>query len=173
MIAAFEKYSKEIIRQTWGGAPDYLASRLSKANASRRRLFLYRRKHRDILRGSEDDSPAQSPLSSLQETYSTFSGSPQTAVNAIPLVETTAPKVIPNSQARSSVAKATTFIESQFKPATSSKAATSIGGTSIASMFSHSRLPPPPKVPKTRTQFECPYCCQLVSTSVLSKSAWR
>ncbi|KAF1845081.1 uncharacterized protein K460DRAFT_394818 [Cucurbitaria berberidis CBS 394.84] len=173
-IESFEKYSLQIVQQRCPGAAEYLHHRLSKANASRRRLFLYRRKHQDILNGRRHSSPKRRPSMSQRQTQETFSALPETKSKASQLVpESSTPQKHSDSQAQSSIAKATSFVESQFKPDASSKAASSIGGTSVASIVDHSRLPPPPRVPKTRTQFECPYCCQLVPTSILGKGAWR
>lgn len=172
-IASFEKYSQDVIRQMCGGAPDYLVRRLAAANASRRRLFLYRRKHQDILHGHEHSHKSPSPMASRVGTRSIPSIVQDVDAKPSSTFLDDRPHVTPSIHAQSSIARATSFVESQFKPATSSKAATSVGGTSIASMFCHSRLPPPPKVPKTRPQFECPYCCQLVSTTILKKTTWR
>lgn len=174
VIEKFEKFSLEIVQQSYRGAASYLHQRLSRANAARRRLFLFRRKHQDILHGRNYNSPKRRPSLSHQETQRTFSIVHDAEPKAIPFVSgSTTPGMHPDSQAQRSNAKATTFIESQFKPSTSSKAPSSVGGTSIASILDHSRFPPPPKVPATRTQFECPYCCQLVPTSVLNKTRWR
>jgi hypothetical protein len=173
-IGVFEDYSLKVIQQCCRGSADFLHHRLSKANASRRRLFLFRRKHQDVLNGRRNSSPKRRLSLSRQETQKTFSVMPDPGPKAIPIVsEPSKPRTDANSRVQSSIAKATSFVESQFKPDTSSKAASSIGGTSVASMLGQSRLPPPPKVPKTRAEFECPYCCQLLPTKILNKRLWR
>lgn len=173
-IASFEEYSLEIIRQVCPGVPDYLLRRLGMANAARRRLFLFRREHMEMLHGGEQE-PAQSRSSiSRRNIQVSTSALPQEVTDKKPMLpEPPKTSPDPHSRPQSSIAKATSFVESQFKPNASSKAASSVGGTSVASMFSHSRLPPPPKIPTTRKHFECPYCCQLVSTAVLSRNSWR
>ena len=172
-IRIFEEYSLQLIKQYCPGSADFLHHRLSKANAARRRLFLFRRKHQDILNGRRD-GPLKRLSLSRPETHKAFSAMLESESEVVPIAsESPKLRTDASSQIQSSIAKATSFVESQFKPDTSSKAASSIGGTSVASMLGQSRLPPPPKVPNIRTEFECPYCCQLLPTSILTKSLWR
>ena len=68
--------------------------------------------------------------------------------------------------------RATTFAESKFQPDAPSVASSSLGGSSVSSLFQKSRLPLPPRVHRRREYFECPYCCQLVPIKFLQKRHW-
>ncbi|KAF1815309.1 hypothetical protein P152DRAFT_181671 [Eremomyces bilateralis CBS 781.70] len=172
-IEAFEQFCFAVIQSKWRNADESLQKRLAKVNASRRRLFLYRMKHQKVL-GSRRRSSAKSksslPLQEVQLTHSTAAPLQQTSIisEEPPMIEDK-----PGSAMEESVAKASSFVESKFQPDTSSKASTSIGGTSVGSVFGRSRFPPPPYIPESRAEFECPYCCQLTSTRMLAKGHWK
>lgn len=170
-VEVFELFSLKVISTQTNSTPNFLIHRLSRSNASRRRLFLYRRKHQEFLSGKPQE-PARRRPSTIKVENDGSESEQQPAV--LPLRSTPAvSQVTAESRVQSSVAKATSFVESAFREDRSSKAAGSFAGTSIASSVAEARLPPPPKVRESGNNFECPYCCQLVSVQTLRRKYWR
>jgi hypothetical protein len=58
----FEAYSLRIVQHKFEGTSEVLQLRLSKANAARRRQFLYRRHRHEVLSTRRHESPEKPPL---------------------------------------------------------------------------------------------------------------
>ncbi|KAF2117449.1 hypothetical protein BDV96DRAFT_644867 [Lophiotrema nucula] len=173
-IQVFERVSFEIIQAKHRGASDQILHRLSKSNAARRRLFLFRRKHQEVLSGTSGQAATKRPSLTRKETQGSGTIVPGTEQTSMPSHSTAAvSRVTKRSQVDSSVARASMFDESAFRPENSSKAPSSFAGTSVASLLAKARLPPPPHVKVVGNEFECPYCCQLISSKMLERRNWR
>lgn len=170
----FEAYILQVIKHKFGGAPEAIQSRLSKANGARRKLFLYRRHRQEILSNKRHSSPERRSLIASQAAPESISAQPDNSAEVSSANRNPPPLAgIDDGSIELPVEEATTFAESRFQPEESFKTASSLGGTSLASFFSKSRLPLPPKVSQSQKYFECPYCYQLTSTKFLQKRNWR
>lgn len=170
----FEQFIFEMVRHKFPKAHENLQRRISRANAARRRLFLYRKHRKDVLSAKRHVSPQRQAAAIEDKEQNIVLDHLEVAseVDIDRMIEVEKqkfdqadPQPLPN--------KATTFAESKFQPDAPSIAPTSTGGSSVSSFLTQSRLPPPPKVKTTGDMFECVYCYQLVPTKLLEKRLWR
>ncbi|KAF2736406.1 hypothetical protein EJ04DRAFT_575373 [Polyplosphaeria fusca] len=173
-IELFEDFSRKLIARRFENCEEFLRERLSRCNADRRQLFLYRRKHQDILYGKVQKPKARRPSVNRRQTQNSNSAAPEAKLSNVPSqMKTGIPKVFSESNFVSTVAKATSFAESKFQADRPSEPASSRVGTSVASSVDRSRLPPPPSFIKTGNDFECPYCCQLIAAKMVERKRWK
>ncbi|OAL46683.1 hypothetical protein IQ07DRAFT_590224 [Pyrenochaeta sp. DS3sAY3a] len=170
----FEQFIFEIIRHKFPKAQEDLQRRLSRSNAARRRLFLYRKHRKDVLSTKRHTSPQRQTVTIADKEQDIvldhFEPVSEANIDSMIKVEEKSineadPQPFPN--------KATTFAESKFQPDALSATQSSTGGSSVSSFLTQSRLPPPPRVKTTGEMFECFYCYQLVPTKLLQKRLWR
>lgn len=172
VVNAFKSYTLELITRKLGSTPDFLKQRLSRANASRRQLFLFRKRHQNVLSTRRRQLPEQ--RASLEHKDHEFEQDALEApeMDPTPTSKPPFPQKAPESKL-SLIEKATTFPGSRFEPPRSLKPASSVGSSTMTGILDNARFPPPPKVINTGNFFECPYCCQLTPVRDLQKKHWR
>ncbi|PVH91950.1 hypothetical protein DM02DRAFT_309352 [Periconia macrospinosa] len=182
VVQSFERFTLDLVRVRLDGTKPFLQHRLAKANAARRRLFLYRLEHQEVLRYRHDHQHPHDVKKKQQfppqDIHYNTSYIPTHPPN---------PSVSRKSQNKKTVAfgnpppmpptevsaRATTFVESEFRLSTSSKAPIADNGTSIRGVLGNGRLPAPPKIPAARKEFECKFCCQLIPAKFAKKNEWQ
>jgi hypothetical protein len=131
----FEAYSLRIVQHKFERTSEVLQLRLSKANAARRRLFLYRRYRHEVLSTRRHESSERPPLAP-PVVPDAASGQPDTTIAfGVATEDLHSARQTDDDSHHRPIEKATTFAESRFQPDAPSVAPSSLGGSSVSSFF--------------------------------------
>ncbi|KAL2049167.1 hypothetical protein ABVK25_010596 [Lepraria finkii] len=170
----FQTYAVERIRRAYPQATDFLVRRLGNAVSQRRRHFMYervRRKRRTLVTHALD--PADTLPPTQKRAKEALEASSSTSLGSAGVVKTHS-KYDPSSLAtgQPSDFTATTYIPRDDE----SDHGRSVVSTSTMATFIQDKeleIPPVPESGTTGKDFECPYCCTIVTAKTGSEKAWK
>jgi hypothetical protein len=165
----FEQYTLQRIRFRYSQLEPRLAERVGKSISRRRRLFMYRRRHREKLQVVEEDLLRERGLTS-RHIISNPNAIPQSEINESSLIQPSMPPATLNPRSIFSQTTATEYVAGvEITPEASSIAPTSVvSGVSMESDFCI-----PPIVSADEKDFECPYCFCILSGKHKKKKLWE
>ncbi|KAF1810425.1 hypothetical protein P152DRAFT_491441 [Eremomyces bilateralis CBS 781.70] len=177
-IQAFEDFVWQWVGLRFKDTSPALRRRLTQVNAIRRRRFLYLVEHQKHLRGKKFDflrlalsgSPPGSQYAASARISTTARSKPPE-----PNIDLQVPAILQRDAIDTApgLGDATTFVGSNVQTEASSMFTPS-SPSSVGSVFDKLCIPPPPKIPQGRPEFECPYCFQMLPADHgLSRKKWR
>lgn len=171
---AFEQYAFARISHQFPDAPLQIVQKLASAITFRRRRFLYRSSHQNKLSShavQPNKSPMNLPLLNTQE-HSTIVGQ-RSQVTISPAQKPSNNRHLKNGQ--HSTTTATFFPASNFRIGSVLNARSTVTTSFAPALDSLASVPIPdaPPLAAGSKEFECPYCCIMLSIEESSGSNWR
>jgi len=168
-----EQYACQVVKHRCPHASEGLVSKMAKTIVMRRKRFLYRRHHQSKLSFSS---------SNVRPVVSTEQSHKASSVTRMPLGDKLLPANSSPIEQRTRIGKgppsattASMFPAGRFQPdavfATKSVISTAIFAPDESA--DAVQVPPPPRIPLGKKEFECPYCCVMVPIKEARPSQWR
>lgn len=173
VIDVFREWCLRILSLKFKTASPAILERIAHANAERRRIFLYRRKHQKKLMGRRESAPSETrdtaPLTlRLHESYAASN-----IVNGVdPMGRSSTRSIAEQSLALSRTTASRVIREDYHYAATMISTVVSAAPSTQIPISSHI-CPPAPKVATGAQEFFCPYCCRVHPASERSGKKWR
>jgi hypothetical protein len=163
----FEQFTLKRIRARYSELTEHLAERLAKSISRRRRLFLYRRRHRKKLEVVERESHNLPIFPEVgQSVDSKATVQPHEDIPMQP--EKRAPTLVSGK-----LFSQTTATEYAPRPETPSEASSIISASMISGISKESEVCIPPVLPADGNNFECPYCFCILYGKTQHKKLWE
>ena len=167
IFVLFEQFTIKRIQLRYPELPEYLATRLAKWISRRRRLFLYRRRHRRKLEIIEQDSHNLPVLLNAGQIVDAGTSLPHH--EDIPThSEHRAPTFLSRT-----ILSQTTATEYVPRPETPSEGGSVVSVSMISGISKESEICIPPVLPADGKDFECPYCFCILHGKTQRKKLWE
>ena len=163
----FEQFTIKRIQLRYPELPEHLATRLAKSISRRRRLFLYRRRHRKKLEIIEQDSHNVPVFPEAGQVAGA-----RTAVLHPEDVPTQSEQRAPTLLSRTILSQ-TTATEYVPRLETPSEGSSVVSVSMISGISRESEICIPPVLPADGKDFECPYCFCILHGKTQRKRLWE
>lgn len=166
----YELFDIQHVSEKFPGLPDYLVTRLGKANTRRRQIFEYFKQHHDKIARYVDVAPEEeTELSVVTKAKNT---------QDIEIVTPIGPQVEVQSTSRKSQTTVSVFIERDKSANVDTQSEGAVSQTSYAFSNADStahiiHIPPPPNSEEAYDgePFECPFCFAIIT--VKGQADWK
>jgi hypothetical protein len=175
VVEVFEEWCLKLLHLKFKTADADILQRISRANAERRRRFLYRMRHQKKLMGRRESAPTEKtePMQISKLHLESYTSSTVDGASGPEKPKSGPRSITQGSNARFSQTTASKVVRDMYIYEPTIRSTMTSAAPSTQLLIDSSIYPPAPKVAAGAAEFYCPYCCRVHPSAERSGRRWK